>query len=167
MSTATSYLAANLRLSIGYGEKLAADIPAEKFTFKPHPTMNHPAWCFGHLSVYPDRLFVNAFGRPDLAKTNEQFEKLFAAGTECLADPKVYPSKEEIMAHFVGRYKAMADLLPSVTDATLEEVNPNEKMRERMPKKGNAVFFLCANHIMMHLGQVSSWRRAAGLPGVM
>lgn len=160
-------LASNLRLSVGYGEKLASDIPADKFAYKPHPTMNHPAWCFGHLSIYPDRFFTNFFSRPDLARTNAEFEALFSAGTECSPDPALYPSKEQVMAHFAGRYKAMIEYIPTLSDELLAQANPNEKMRDRFPTVGHGVFFLFSNHIMMHLGQVSSWRRAVGLPGVM
>jgi hypothetical protein len=31
------------------------------------------------------------------------------------------------------------------------------------PTVGGAVNFLCGGHNMMHLGQISTWRRAAGL----
>ena len=32
------------------------------------------------------------------------------------------------------------------------------------PLLGGRVLFMCNNHLMMHLGQISAWRRCMGLP---
>ncbi|MEY4102879.1 MAG: hypothetical protein RL461_81, partial [Planctomycetota bacterium] len=39
--------------------------------------------------------------------------------------------------------------------------------KERFPVLGQAVLFLCNNHQMMHLGQISAWRRVMGLGSAM
>lgn len=166
MTSSAQFLAGNLRLAVGYAESLAKDIPAEKFAFKPHPTINHPAWCFGHLALYPDRTFGMLLGRSDLARVNERFTKLFEPGTKCEDNAAVYPPKDEIMAELRARHAVMIDYLDRVDDEVLQRETTHERYKARFPKIGHALHFLFANHIMMHLGQVSSWRRCVGLPSV-
>lgn len=167
MTSSAQFLASNLRLTLGYADGLAKDIPTEKFAHKPHPTMNHPAWCFGHLALYPDRTFGMLLGRTDLAKPNERFTKLFEPGSACEADSGQYPAKDEIMKELRERHAVMLDYLETVDDEVMERPTTHERYAARFPKVGHAVHFLFSNHIMMHLGQVSAWRRAAGLPSVM
>jgi hypothetical protein len=65
-------------------------------------------------------------------------------------------------------YRKVAEVLPQVSDELLAQDNPMEgRMRELFPKIGIALNFLCNNHLMMHLGQISTWRRAAGLGPAM
>jgi hypothetical protein len=41
------------------------------------------------------------------------------------------------------------------------------RIKEIFPFVGLAINFMLNNHNMMHVGQVSAWRRAMGLPSVM
>jgi hypothetical protein len=41
------------------------------------------------------------------------------------------------------------------------------RMSEMLPTLGAAMMFMCGSHLQMHLGQVSSWRRAMGLGSAM
>ncbi len=166
MTTSAQFLAGNLRLTLGYADSLAKDIPADKFAFKPHPTINHPAWCLGHLSLYPDRVFGGLLGRTDLARPNEKFTRLFEPGSKCLDDAKIYPPKDAIMKELRDRHAVMLDYLATVDDEVMQRPTTHERYAARFPQLGHALHFLFANHIMMHLGQVSSWRRCIGLPSV-
>jgi hypothetical protein len=65
-------------------------------------------------------------------------------------------------------YRKVAEVLPDVSDETFARDNPMEgRFREVFPKVGTAVNFLCTSHLMMHLGQISTWRRAIGLASAM
>lgn len=167
MTSSAQFLASNLRLALGYADSLAKDIPAEKFAFKPHPTINHPAWCFGHLSLYPDRTLGPLLGRSDLARLNERFTKLFEPGSKCEDNASIYPPRDEIMDELRGRHAVMIEYLEKVDDEVLQRETTHERYKARFPLIGHALHFLFANHIMMHLGQVSSWRRCVGLPSAM
>lgn len=167
MTSSAQFLANNLRLALGYADGLAKDIPADKFAFKPHPTINHPAWCMGHLALYPDRAFGGLLGRTDLVHANEKFTKLFEPGSKCLDDASIYPSKDEIMKELRDRHAVMLDYLATVDDEVFQRPTAHERYAARFPQIGCALHFLFANHIMMHLGQISSWRRCIGLPSVM
>jgi len=156
-----------LKRSLGYGELLLKDIPADKFAHMPHPTLNHPAFNFGHLSIYPNRL-LTMIGRADLVKEKPGYFELFQAGSCCVEKAGHYPAKDEIAGYYVERYSAIAKLLPTLNDGIFDGENPMEgRMKEMFPQIGLAFNFLLNNHHMMHLGQVSAWRRCVGMGSAM
>ena len=54
--------------------------------------------------------------------------------------------------------------LRSTPDETFDRPNPAEgRMRELFPTIGSVQTFYCGGHMMMHLGQLSAWRRMLGL----
>jgi len=162
MGRTSDYLVSNLHNSLAYALGLAHDIPPGRFCEKPGPTVNHPAWCFGHLSIYPDRI-LPLVDKGDLVDPDERFDELFAAGTECVDDPTAYPTKQDIMLRFEARHRAMLDILPTIPEDVLDRETPVESLRSRMPTVGHFVAFLFGPHLMCHLGQVSTWRRVVGL----
>jgi hypothetical protein len=161
--SSTSFLADNLRLTLGLAEVLAHAIPADKFAFLPQPNMNHPAWCYGHLSLYPARI-CRFLGRDEIADPDDHITELFKAGSTPVSDPALYPSKDGVLALFNDAHAQMLEILPSITEEDLAKPTPNERYAQRMPHVGNAMHFMLSNHIMFHLGQVSTWRRCIGLP---
>jgi hypothetical protein len=157
----------NLDTCLFLGETLAADIPAAQFTQKSHPTINHPAFCYGHLAIYPDKVLA-MLGMEDKAAPKDGYEDLFKAGVECVPQDGRYPEKDEIMAYYLDRHRALSAALPGADPERLAAVNPAEgRFREMCPTIGSAVNFLAVGHHMMHLGQVSSWRRTVGLGSAM
>ena len=161
------YIVVPLRRAIGFGELLTKDIPPSQFAHMPHPTMNHPAFCIGHLSLYPNRIF-KVIGQPELIVEKSGYPELFQAGTKCVEQDGRYPAKDEIVAYYLERYNAVSAVVATLPDEVFQRENPLEgRLREIFPLVGIAVNFLLNNHHMMHLGQVSAWRRAVGLPSVM
>ena len=72
------------------------------------------------------------------------------------------------MAHYMAGHQKVAELLTELDDSVLAGPNPVEGVfKERFPVLGQAVLFLCNNHQMMHLGQISAWRRVMGLGSAM
>jgi len=62
----------------------------------------------------------------------------------------------------------LADVLSEVPDEVFAEPNPLEgRIAEFLPTIGIMVNFMANSHHMMHLGQLSAWRRAIGLGPVM
>lgn len=166
-NTTTAAILPPLRAAVGYAEMLVADIPAEKFAFMPFPMMNHPAFCLGHLSIYPDRI-LELVGRADLVDRRAEFTELFSAGVECFDDASRYPTKDEIVAYYLERHGVVAEALAGVGSEIYEGENPAEgEFKEMLPTIGAVVNFMMNSHQMAHLGQISAWRRAIGLGGVM
>jgi hypothetical protein len=171
MTTTTAFSASIindcLRTSTGYGKMLLADIPADKFTHMPHPTMNHPAWCVGHLAIIPD-FGMHMMGMEDRRDPRDAYEPLFNMGSECKADASIYPAKDDLVAYYLDRHAALGKALEEVDEAVLRRENPESgRFKEMCPTVGAAINFFAGAHHMVHLGQISAWRRAVGLPPVM
>lgn len=149
-----------------YAEKLVADVPADRFAECPTPTMNNPAWVYGHLVLYPNRV-ANLLGVSDFVTLPGTYDELFAPGSVCQNDPALYPRKDELMCLFTEAHAKAADAVRAADGAEFEQVMPIERWRERFPRKGIAIGFLLGGHMMLHLGQISSWRRAAGFDSIM
>jgi hypothetical protein len=164
--TATAILD-GLNVSLRYAELLLQDIPAEKFTHMPHPTMNHPAFCIGHLALYPDKA-LKLVGMEDGVVEKPGYAELFEASATCVDDPDRYPPKDEVVAYFFDRYRAIQQHLPEVPESTLQQPFKGEGRAANMFQTvASAVNFYMNCHTMLHLGQISAWRRAVGLPPAM
>lgn len=167
-TTATSagtgaLIASSLALTLRYAEDLVGSIPAERFCEMPTKDMNHPAFCVGHLAIYANRV-LEMTGRADLKIAMPFGDEHFKNGAPCVAQDGRYPSKEVICDTFFKGWRTVLAALPSVDDAVFSRENPAEgRFKEMFPTVGGAVNFLAGGHNMMHLGQVSTWRRAAGL----
>lgn len=162
-------LAPLCKFSAGYADILLKDIKAETFARKPDAIdTNHPAFVYGHLALYPERL-LDLIGQGSLAQPDQKFMDAFAAGKPCIDDSEgtVYPAMDAIVARFRLRHEAVLSPLADAPDEVFARTNPNEKMRDRFPTIGMLCTFLVNGHIMMHLGQISAWRRCMGLPSVM
>lgn len=169
MGLISSAIVPGARLVLGYSEALLKDVKAADFARFPKGIhTNHPAFVYGHLAVYPDRV-LEMIGRTDLASPDQHYVDLFSAGKECLDDASgtIYPSMEAIVARFKSRHEAALAALTETTDEVLARANPNEKMRDRFPTIGAAAAFLFSGHMMIHLGQASAWRRIMGLGSAM
>jgi hypothetical protein len=155
------------RKVVGYASMLVADIPAERFSERPHPTMNHPTFCLGHLSIYPDKT-LPLLDHPDLAVERPEWDELFSFRATCEDDSGQYPGKDEIVDFFTERCAVVRDVLDTVDDEVFRRPLPEDHpMRGRMEDVGSVVNFLLLAHPMVHLGQLSAWRRAAGLGQVL
>jgi hypothetical protein len=163
-----SMIAAGLRMAIGYGGKLCEDIPADRFGRMPHPSMNSALFNMAHLAIYTERC-LQMIGRQDLARpVDPVWEQCFRNGAPCVEQDGRYPSKDAILKHFTERYGVVAGALEAADDTVFTQPNPmGGRMSEMLPTIGAAVMFLCGSHLQMHLGQVSAWRRAMGMGGVM
>lgn len=161
-------------MSYGMAELQLKDVTPAMFARKPNLggreiDTNHPAFVYGHLAIYPTML-MGMLGL-DAAKAPKPagFDELFSAGKPCLDDPSgtIYPAMDTIVKVFMANHRVLLDALPGVPDATFAGDNPREQSRKRFPTVGDAVGFMVGSHMMMHLGQVSAWRRCMGLGPVM
>lgn len=162
-------------VTLGYAELLLKDITPDKFARQAHGPSGpvnsvHPAFAFGHLSIYPEKLMCMLGHEPGDAKTPEGFAEVFAAGKECKDDPQgtIYPPMQRIVDHFFKGHRVLLAALEEASDDLLMQENPMEgEMKTRFPTKGTMLTFTLSGHTMMHLGQVSFWRRCMGLGPVM
>lgn len=162
----------------GLAEKMLVGVTPQNFARKPRfetasgPKVidcNHPAFVYGHLALYPARIGgmlgidTASFAAP------AEFTDLFKAGTECKDDPegRIYPSMEKITKAFFTGHDAVYERMAKIDDAVLFQPTPDERYRTNFPTVGIAVTFMFTSHMMMHMGQISTWRRCFGLPSAM
>lgn len=159
------------KISRSYAERLLVGVTPQQFARTPVSNgklvqTNHPAWVYGHLALYPAK--IAAMVGLDAAKlaTPANFEELFKDATESKDDAKgtIYPAMESITGTFFKTHDALFEVLGGVDDGRLMAATTDEKARVRFPHVGGRVLFMCNNHVAMHLGQVSAWRRFMGLP---
>jgi hypothetical protein len=162
-------------------EQMVKDVSPDLFARKPHfgtgadakvIDANHPAFVYGHLATYPIKLLqmcgVDATAPAVIMPP--AYAELFSAGKECRDDPDntIYPSMAEINEQFFGGYRHALEAISTVSDEVFTRPNPAEgRMKAMFPTVGPLVNFMVGSHIMMHLGQVSTWRRCFGLGPVM
>lgn len=162
------------RMGILLAERLVSGVSPQIFARKPSiggtvVNANHAAFNFGHLALYPSRWLAAVGMDGTSVAAPAGFDDLFAAGKECRDDAEgtIYPPMQEVMNAFYTSHRGALELLRGVDDAKFSLPNPREQSRDRLPTVGAAMIFYTSAHIMMHLGQVSTWRRCFGLGPVM
>jgi len=162
-------IADSLQLALGYAERLLRDVPASRFprfavVGGTTVESNHPAFVYGHLSLYAPRVLLQL--EHPVPAVPDQFEVRFSKDARCVDDPDLdlYPAMDEIVSFFLEGHRMVSGALRSTPDEVLARPNPAEgRMKELFPTLGSVQAFYCSGHLMMHLGQVSAWRRMEGL----
>jgi uncharacterized damage-inducible protein DinB len=155
-----------LRASQGnvvYANKLVADLADEQMCAQPAPGMNHAAWVLGHLAFVFDSMTAVFDQKPTMT---QEWKTLFNLSSKPLPDRAAYPSKEELLAAYEANYQRIVELVRSTNDEMLAREFPNPRLRPLLPTVGVAMVHILTSHQGVHLGQLSAWRRALGLPGV-
>lgn len=166
------------RKGVGYAEKLASDVKPEIFARKPRfrdagkdtvVDCNHPAFVYGHLALYPARLM--GFLSLDATKVPVpgHWSDLLKAGVDCKDDPEgtIYPKKDEVLGTFLKNYATLFDSMAALDDSIMSMPHPDENVRAKfLPTIGSAMTFMMTSHVLMHAGQISTWRRCFGMPGL-
>lgn len=159
-------------LTTGYAERLLNGIDPAAFARLARPGgvvvhSNHPAFVFGHLSLYPSRIMQILSLPAGPAEIPAGWEELFKNGAECRDDPegKIYPPMAEITRTFMNAYRAALAAVAEADDARLLARNPTPgRLGEIFPTIGGVFAFYLSGHPQSHFGQVSAWRRMMGLP---
>lgn len=165
-------IADSLQLCVGYAERLLKDVPADRFARfaalgERTVEANHPAFIYGHLSLYAPKVLLQ-IGHP-APKVPDGFEIVFSKDATCRddADGDLYPPADEITAFFFEGYRMVSGALRNTPNETFELPNPaTGRMAQLFPTLGSVQNFYCGGHLMMHLGQMSTWRRIEGLGSV-
>ena len=122
-------IADSLELSVGYGERLLKDVTPQQFARFASPgntviESNHPAFAYGHLSLYGPRILSQLGQSGPTVPAN--FETIFSKDAKCVDDPSgnVYPPMAEVTQVFFDGYKAAAAALRAAPNSAFEVPNP-------------------------------------------
>lgn len=162
-------IADSLQLSLGYAERLLKDVSSDRFARFSSPggqmvEANHPAFVYGHLSIYAPVMIRQLGGTGPEVPAG--FEEVFSKDADCVDDPDgtVYPAMNQITETFFSGYRAVLEALKSAPDEVFQNPNPlGGGMAEKFPTIGSMHSFYVGGHMMIHMGQMSTWRRMEGL----
>ncbi len=151
----------NFHFSVGYLKLLLEGIDAGKLAAQPLLGMNHPLWIVGHVACAIE-LCSNLSGAN--YKAPEGWDALFGMKSEPVGDASKYPDIQTLLAELDKGVESISPALDSITDAQLAAQMPDEGFRSKMPTIGDGLTFMLNGHVTFHVGQLSAWRRAIGLP---
>ncbi len=164
-------IADSLERTLAYGENLLKDVKPEIFSQFAKPggvtvESNHGAFIYGHLSLYAPRVVAQLGGDASAIQPTAEFQKLFSHEATCIDDltGEIYPAMDEITTAFFNSYKLALTTLRAASDEAFQKPNPMEgRMLELFPTLGSMHAFYVGGHAMLHMGQMSAWRRMQGL----
>ena len=147
-----------------YAQKLVADLSEDQITKQPvaGQAMNHPALTIGHLA-YTNNFAATLLGHP--MECPAEWKELLGNSAKPQADRSLYPSKAVLLSALESAHSRLKAAIVSAKPEQLAEPAP-ERMRNRYPTVEHVLLFLLTAHEAVHLGQLSAWRRASGLPPV-
>lgn len=161
-------IADSLKLSLGYAERLLKDVSANQFARLANVggtvvESNHPAFIYGHLALYGPRVAKELGG--EAIAIPASFEPVFSMKATCVDDPDgtIYPAMDEVTSVFFDGYQKALTALEAASDEQLAVANPTESMTGKFPTMGSMQAFYVGGHMMIHMGQLSAWRRMMGL----
>ena len=145
-----------------YTKTLLADVAPGDWFQCPPGCQTHLAWQVGHLAMaeYGLALFRQR-GRAenDGDLMSGAFRKQFSKGSVPNADPASNPSPEEILAVFDRVHAQALREIPTFPASELEQKIPEP--HAAFDTKLGALLF-CAQHEMLHAGQIGLLRRLLG-----
>lgn len=145
-----------------YIDKCLSTMPEDKLMFQATTADNHALWTMGHLAAsyawFASLLDGKPQGMPD------GFDKLFGMGSKPLADPAAYPAPSEVRRHYAGAYRRFTDAIAAIPAKDLDK--PTVADSYGFAKNRLDVVYKAAWHDGWHTGQLSTLRRALGLPGL-
>lgn len=148
------------KFNLGIAQRFVADLTPEQMVLQPSGVVNHPAWTLGHLVMSANGLAM-FLGLESQA--SDGWDRVFATGGIPSGDAADYPSKDALLAALAAQHERNTEAVLQADPAWLAAPHPDEQRRKYFPTRGDIAAFLMTSHEASHLGQLSAWRRAAGI----
>jgi hypothetical protein len=147
-----------------YARRLVEGLTPDQFLAQPVPgrTLNHPAWILSHLNLYAPLAAAMLRRRP----FDDPATHPFGPTSAPLPDPAAYLPPADLVAQYRALHDDARLALESADHAVFAEPTPLPRWRGLHPTVGDMIVTLMVKHESGHLGQLSAWRRALGLPPV-
>lgn len=145
-----------------YTVRLLDSLPPEAWFWQPPNCPTHIAWQVGHLAMAEFRLGLERVrgekpGDADLI--SESFLQLFGRESVPRADSQTYPSPSEIRTVFDRVHQQVLQELPHLDDRELDQpiLKPHLLVKTKLWS-----LLWCAQHELLHAGQIGLLRRLRG-----
>lgn len=149
-----------------YAARLVGDLAPEQCFAQPVAgrVLNHPSWVLSHLNVYTPLCTAMLRAEP----FTDPIDAKYGQKSEVSLDPTDYtpPPGPDLLAHYIELHADAEHALTAAPDHIFAAPNPLERWRAVHPTIGDMLVTLMVKHESGHLGQLSAWRRALGLPRV-
>ena len=138
-----------------------SDVPSADMVAQPNGILNHPAWVVGHLT-HSCELLGEVIGLPRWLP--DDWAGRFGTGSVPVADVSVYETKDDALTRLRDAGARISDAVGQLDDARLDVPFPDESYRAVFPTVRHALTQVLVGHTANHVGQLTVWRRAMGLP---
>jgi hypothetical protein len=149
---------------LAYALALVNDLTVSQMVLRPGGNMNHPAWILGHVSLYHPTVVALLAGKSCPDPKDDPLCGYSGKGPA--DDVQVYGGKEKIVSRFADGHEQVAQSLLHATPEDFLRKPSVERWAAAYPNVGFMLPDLLLHHESLHIGQISIWRRAAGLPGI-
>ena len=139
---------------------ICSDIEPSKFANQFGTTINHPAFVLGHLAYY-FAVCKQLLGGEVVFKDEEN--SLYAHGADCHEDASIYLEKEAAIQHCKTRLEETLAFVATCDAEVFERSTAGTPFEGRMETLGQVAAFMLSGHPAFHIGQLSAWRRIAGM----
>ncbi len=152
--------------TMGYARLLSEDIDDARFAEQPAPGLNHPAWVLGHLAICTDYA-AGLLGLP--AACPKPWAQLFGPGSTPRPDRSIYPAKVDLLNVLEKGHERVTKAARNADPESIAQPHTLEIafLKGPLPTVGDLLAHLMTTHEAAHLGQLSTWRRILGMPGVL
>jgi hypothetical protein len=149
---------------LAYALALLEDLTDDQMVLRPGGNMNHPSWILGHMSIYYPVVPALLRGEPF---DDPADDPLFGfRGRGPLPDINVYGTKASQLRRLTEGHEAVAQALLAASSEQLNQRPSLPRWAEAYPTVEFMLPDLLLHHESLHIGQLSIWRRAAGLPAI-
>jgi hypothetical protein len=148
------------RTLLALANRALAGLSDDHLALEPVAGTKTAGWLVGHLAITGD-FGRRLCGRPPHCP--KEWRVLFNPGSTPAHDGADYPPMRELASSLLAVYDDLANAALDADPALLAVENPYEPTRAGFPTSGDFVGYLLAGHFAYHLGQLVSWRAAAGL----
>ena len=147
--------------ALDYLREQVADVAAADMVAQPAGIANHPAWTIGHLA-HSCELLCGVAGAPPWLP--DGWAARYGTGSVPVADGGAYEAKDDALAVLRDAQSRLAAAVARLDDSSLDSPFPDASYREVFPTVRHALTQVMVGHTAMHVGQLTVWRRAMGLP---
>ena len=147
-----------------YALTLLEDLTDEQMLLRPGGNMNHPAWILGHMSLYYPAVPALLKGKPFADPADDDLFGFRGRGPQ--PDLELYGSKASQIERLNCGHELVAQALINASPDDFNRPPSLARWADMYPTVEFMLPDLLILHESIHIGQLSIWRRAAGLPGV-
>jgi hypothetical protein len=147
--------------SLDYLREQIADVPDELMTAQPDGVPNHAAWTIGHLVFIAQEIGGVIGIEPWLG---EEWTRQFGPGSQPSAPGEEHIARVTLLAALQTAQAKLTTAIKALKGSELDAPFPDPAYADLFPTVRHALTQVLLGHTAFHIGQISVWRRAMGLP---